>query len=64
METHAHLPYFAGAWKRESDERNLSIMERHSEHVATVEGYYPDDWDCPVCEVVCSCSSVFYAVNP
>lgn len=59
----SHLPFFAGAWKRSDDERNISIMEKHAKRVAIVEDYYPDSWDCPVCEERCCCDSVFYAAK-
>lgn len=59
----SHLPFFAGAWSRSDDRRNVSIMEKHAQHIATVEDYYPDDWDCPVCEDACCCDSVFYALK-
>lgn len=59
----SHLPFFAGAWSRSDDKRNVSIMETHGVHIATVENYYPDDWDCPVCESSCCCNSVFYALK-
>lgn len=61
---YAHLPFFAGAWKRESEQRNVSIMEKHGQKIAEVSDYYPDDWDCPDCEGDCSCTSIFYAYNP
>lgn len=61
---YARFPFFAGAWKRDSEKRNVSIMEKYGEKIAEVPNYYPDDWDCPDCDGSCSCVSVFYAYNP
>lgn len=60
----AKPPYFAGVWARESEKRNISVVEQYGEHIATVPDYYPDDWDCPDCEGRCTCSSKFYAYKP